>query len=500
MNFRIIPVLATVAAVFAACSDSTDEIGSSISNEIDAVNVETASYDVASRSIVADSVLSSTTTGYLGKVRDPETGNYITSDFMAQFYCLENFSFPSKSSLVTYDSNGKAVFGTVRADSCILRLFYSKHYGDSTSTMKLTAYEMGKPMNEDREYYSNFDPLKEGYVRTNGIHKDKVYSLTDFNVPESTRDTVTYEPYITVNLNEPYTDENGKTYNNYGTYVMQRYYDNPSDFKNAWTFRNSVVPGFYFKYKSGLGNMAYIDASQLDIYYTLQTEDTIVSAVDVFWGTEEVLQKTNISNDKSALERLASDESCTYLKTPAGIFTELTLPIENVTTGHDNENIAGASLSIPRINNNVQSKYTFDIPQSVLMIPKDSLYSFFENNDVNNNRTSYIATYSSSTNSYTYNNISSLINSMNAVKNSSNRSADWNKVVLVPVSLTRSSTSSSSYNYSDLYYYYGYSSSSSTSTAITKVAHDMSLTSTKLVKGTSSNSPIKLNVIYSRFK
>lgn len=496
MKFRLISVLSAAVAFFAACSDSTDSIGSSIAEQVDNVDVETATFNVPSRSILADSVLSTTTTGYLGKVRDPETGDYITGDFMAQFYCLENFKFPAQSSLVTYDSNGNAVHGTVKADSCILRLFYSKHYGDSTSTMKLTAYEMSKPMNEDRAYYSNFDPLKEGYVRSNGIHEDKVYSLTDFNVAKSARDTATYEPYITINLNKPYTSEDGKTYANYGTYVMQRYYDNPSDFKNAWTFRNSVVPGFYFKYKSGLGSMAYIDASQLDVYYTYETEDTVVSAVDVFWGTEEVLQKTNVTNDRAALEKLAADESCTYLKTPAGIFTELTLPIDDIVRGHSDENIAGATLSLSRINNSVQSEYSFDIPKTVLMIPKDSLYSFFENNDIYNNRTSYVANYSSSTNAYSFSNISGIVNAMAAI-DSNNRSADWNKVVLIPVTVTTTSTSNSS-SYSSIYYYYGYSGSSSTST--TKVSNDMSLSSTKLVKGTESNSPIKLDVIYSRFK
>lgn len=77
----------------AACSDSTDGIGSSLNTNTDAVNVETASYDVTSESLLADSVLSRNTTGYLGKVKDPETGNYITGDFMAQFYNLENYKF-----------------------------------------------------------------------------------------------------------------------------------------------------------------------------------------------------------------------------------------------------------------------------------------------------------------------------------------------------------------------------------------------------------------------
>ena len=56
--------------VMAACSDNTDEIGSSLTKDTDAVSVETKSFGIASQSILADSVLSRNNVGYLGKVRD----------------------------------------------------------------------------------------------------------------------------------------------------------------------------------------------------------------------------------------------------------------------------------------------------------------------------------------------------------------------------------------------------------------------------------------------
>ena len=499
MKLKIALILLSGLAM-ASCSDTTDEIGSSLNSNTNAVNVEIASYDVSSESLLADSVLSRNITGYIGKVKDPETGNYITGNFMAQFFNLENYSFPAKTSMAGVDSKGDTIKGLIKADSCEIRLFYAKHYGDSTRTMKLTAYEMSKPMTEDRNYYSNFDPEANGYIRNGGIAQNKVYTLTDYMVAKSKRDTSTYEPYITIKLNGKYTDANGKTYSNYGSYILEKYYENPSYFKNAYTFMQNVVPGFYFKHQTGLGNMAYIDASQLAVYYKYVDNDSVLNGITVFWGTEEVLQTTNITNDKSKLAELAADQSCTYLKTPAGIFTELTLPVEKIVSGHENDKIAGASLSIPRINSTVgNTEYAFDVPQYVLMIPKDSLYSFFENQEMYNNRNSFVASYSgkSSTNAYTFNNISGMITSMAAI-DESKRSANWNKVVLVPVTLT--TTSSSTSNSSSYYYYYYYGSSSSTSSTVTKVSHDMSLTSTKLVKGTSSNSPLQLQVIYSHFK
>ena len=151
------------------------------------------------------------------------------------------------------------------------------------------------------------------------------------------------------------------------------------------------------------------------------------------------------------------------------------------------------------VNNTGNSDYAFDVPKNVLMIPRDSIYSFFENNEMYNNRNSFVASWSNSStsNAYVFNNIAGMVNAMAAV-DESKRSANWNKVVLIPVSLKTTSTSSAST--SSYYYYYYYGSSSSTSSTVTGLSHNMALTSTKLVKGTTSDSPLKLNVIYSRFK
>jgi hypothetical protein len=485
IQFSLGLILAALA--FASCDDTTDDIGTSLNANIDGVVVSTDSFNVATKSILADSVLSNNTTGYLGKVRDPETGAYITSDFMAQFYCLENYDFPEKDSLVAYDSDGNPQYGVVKADSCIVRLYYDDFYGDSLQTMKMTVYEMGKAMNESRNYYSNFDPLAEGYVRTDGLKQDHVYSLTNFNLAQNIRDSSAYVPYIQINLNDEYTDADGNTYNNIGTYIMQKYYDDASNFKDAYAFRNKVLPGLFFKSKSGLGSMAYISLSQINVYFHFLYNDSIVAGGETFWGTEEVLQCNTVTNDDNTLAKLVADTTCTYLKTPAGIFTEMTLPIDEIVEGHESDTITSAKIIIPRLNNETSSEYALSVPKNVLMIPKDSLYSFFENDQIQNNKNSFITSwgYSTSSNSgennYTFSNISGMITSM---KNCDRSSADWNKVVLVPVSVATSS--------------YSYSGQQVSST--TNVTNDMSLSSTKLVKGTSTDSPIKISIIYSRFK
>lgn len=477
--------LFALAFTFAACDDTTDSIGNSLNTNIDGVTIETASFNVESQSVLADSVLSNSITGYLGKVKDPESGNYITGDFMTQFNCLEGFGFPEKDSIVTVTADSTTHFGTIQADSCVLRLFYTDFYGDSTQTMKLTAYEMGKTMNEDRNYYSNFSPIENGYLRQDGkgIKQNKIYSLTDYTVAENIRDSSTYTASIPIRLNDPYTDKEGRTYNNYGTYLMQQYYEHPEYFKNSYEFREHLVPGFYFESKSGLGNMAYIFATELAVYYKLWYADSVNRVSTAFWGTEEVLQTTKISNDEAKLKQLAEDNSCTYLKTPAGIFTELTLPVDDIIKGHESDTISTAKIVLQRINNSKISDYQLDVPTTVLMIPKDSLYSFFENREIYNNVNSYVASWGyssgSSDNNYTFNNIAGMITAM---KNSDHSSPNWNKVMLIPVEVSTTTSSSSS------------------SVVTTKVTHNMALTSTKLVRGTATDSPIQISVIYSKFK
>lgn len=112
------------------------------------------------------------------------------------------------------------------------------------------------------------------------------------------------------------------------------------------------------------------------------------------------------------------------------------------------------------------------------MIPKSQLYSFFESSKVADYKTSFLASYASD-NTYTFNNISGLINYM---KGLDRNTPDWNKVVIIPVTLSTYTTSNNQ-------------------TILTRVVHDMSLTSTKLVGGSQNPyQPIKMSVIYSKFE
>lgn len=182
-------------------------------------------------------------------------------------------------------------------------------------------------------------------------------------------------------------------------------------------------------------------------------------------------------NDRKTINELVSDKNNTYLKSPAGIFTEITIPVEEICKGHEKDSINAAKIHLKRINNEVNSKFALDIPKTLLLIQKDSLYTFFEHKRVADYKTSFLATYDRANNGYTFNNIGSVIKAMARNKATGKQSENWNKLVVIPVT-----TSYYTFNQTQI---------------LTNVVHDMSLSGTKLIGGSNKQT---LSVIYSHFK
>lgn len=89
---RLLTVLVIAALTFAACDDTTEGIGGSITNKIDNINITSAVFPVATKSMVSGAVLSRNNSGLIGKMKDPETGNYVKGDYMTQLGVLPTFS------------------------------------------------------------------------------------------------------------------------------------------------------------------------------------------------------------------------------------------------------------------------------------------------------------------------------------------------------------------------------------------------------------------------
>ena len=485
MKLRLFTAIAVTAMAMISCSEDTGIIGSSITNDTDILNFSTGTYSATSRSILADSVYSKTFDCYFGKVKDPETNSYVKNEFMAQFNMLETFKLPARDSILS-----RADDGDIAPDSCEIWLIIDRSncYGDSLTPLKIKVQELAKPV-EDGEYYSNFSPIDAGYIRNGGIQKSSTFTLANLHYKDSIRNLSTYIDFANIKLNDPYTAKDGNVYKNYGTYIMRQYYEHPEYFKNSYSFIHTIMPGFNFQVTDGLGVMAKVKEIDLQFYYSYKADTTYYTSMFLA-STPEVLQTERVVNDHEALKRLVDDNSCTYLKAPAGIFTEVTLPVDDISQTHANDSLLSVSMTFQRENSGITgNNYPISIPGNILMVQKDSLYSFFENKTMYDYKSSYLATLSK--NAYSFSNIGNLITQMarqkaEGLKSDANWVAthpDWNKVVLVPIA-TATTTSSDSYG--------------NKTTTITGVYNQMGLSSTKLVGG--PNAPIEVKVIYANFK
>jgi len=478
----ILAGIAIVTIAISSCSEDTSALGNSLTSNMDQFVITSDTFAVSTRSIVADSVLSRSSYSYLGRIKDPETGSYISGDFMTQFGLLESDEpfTDDQEGILSRDESKQPI-----ADSCFINVIVESYMGDSLAAMKMAITELAKPMKENVLYYTNFDPEEKGYLRKDGIHRKKVYSITDLTQSDSIRNLRRQGKYyesIVIPLNDPYTDKEGNTYNNYGTYIMRMYYSHPEYFKNSQTFIQKVCPGFYLKTTDGLGVMAEVAKTQLLVNYRCKYDTLIVLDEAQFDGTEEVLQTTHFTSDRENIKRLAANESYTYIKAPDGIFTEVTLPIDDIKQGHENDSITSAKIVFRRMNDtSLLSDDILQEPTNLLMIARDSLYSFFEERNLPNNRTSYLATYNQSKNSYTFNNISGLVNHMYANRN---KTPNWNKLVLVPVQVTTTSTSTSS-----------------SATSVARVSNELKVMSIRLVGGKQNqHEPVQISIVYNSSK
>lgn len=420
-----------IAATLYSCDDETTGIGQFVA-DADMIPAKADSYTIETESYLLDSVYSRSSTAYLGKFTDKDYGTF-SSDFLVQINCPENFILPDRIEEIK---------------TAKLGLYYTSYFGDSLASIRVQIDLLTKAIKDDGTnkalYYSNLDPT-EYYDKNATPLAIKDYSAYDRTIPDSVRNEDGYYPNVAIDLGDGfcknflekynYTETvNGKTIHPY--------------FKDSESFINNVLKGFYVHTISGEGSILYISDIYLHLtiaYWTKTSEDkdTLVHTVVPMSSTKEVFMSTRFKN--SGMKELVSDPKCTYLKTPAGLCTEVTLPIEEMYQAHKNDTLNSISVSFQKLKDQSNNPFKMGTPSNLLMVRKGEMKDFFENNKVYDNKTTFIATYSSTTNSYDFSKLNRLISYIfseirpeiekgEAEWNKwKSEHQDYNKLLLVPV-------------------------------------------------------------------
>ena len=446
-----------------ACDEKSSTLGVDMMPATDLLTREYHNYGVPTESYpVEDSVLARTSMSYLGYYTDLETETAIKGDFLSQYNIIEGTPlFPD--SICNHTITGIEV-----------RLYVDKFVGDSLQNFKVSVFELTNNLDPDADYYTNIDPEKY-YDPNSEPLATKWFTLSDRTITQAEREASGYLRNIRITL---------------PTWVGQKIYDgfraDRSKFASTNQWLKSGLPcskGLYFRLDYGDGAIAYVSITQMNIYFRYydseyQRDTTGVSRLT---STEEVIEATSFAN--ANLQPLLDDQTCTYIKSPAGIFTMATLPIDSISA---NDTINSASITFTRYNDVISSNFKLGIPEKLLMVRYDDYKNgYFEKYSKADDKTSFIAKYSSTGNNYTFTNVARLISTCLKEKQQGTQSPNYNKVLLIPVSTVYD-----------------------TSNNLVKVNHDFSIGSARLVKG-HTNTPgnwsedetsnVLLKVIYSGF-
>ncbi len=475
----------SIALFFSACDDSTSTLGIEVMPEGDFTESRQSNFLITNISSVrVDSILARSTTAYLGQFTDPYTGTTIRSDFLSQFYCPENFEFRDFEYMYKEDENGNPVDpgseeGTPKAKAVELLLYFTDFFGDSIGLNKLQIYELSKESDKILDpaelYYTNLDaenyiasstPLAEhSYTVIDQINGDSLYEANGVRL---------IDIMLPVDL---------------GHQIIQSYYENPDYFANSSKFIQNVFAGIYVNNVQSAGTIVDIDYIYLNVYFdyyeertTTGEQDSLVSYYAQFIATPEVIQQNRFQNDGIDEFLAASDDDVSYIQTPAGVFTTLELPIDEIKADIDSESgevINAAMLTLKRVNTLNGYPFRMSTPDELLMVREADMVNFFETQQVPNDSTSFTSYFSD--NEYSFSNITALINYLrNMDDEEKQEEADngytWNKVILIPVTeVTQTSSSSTS--------------------SVVRMLHDLSINFVKL-----KAEDVELRVVYSRYK
>jgi len=439
MNLKA-TVCSLLAVLFLiSCDNETSSLGGTLTPQGDVMFVSNDSCFAQSRTIkAADSLLIMTSMCNLGRFTEQNSGATFQSGYMTQLNCMENFTIADSVYGI-----GDHVFpqwfidevGDQKPYYANLVIYYSGYFGDPANPIRIEVFPLDKMLDTETRYYPNLDPSEFCDTQAKPMASVTVsgWNLQD---SDSLRSLSGYRPSITV----PLPDSVAKT-------ILEAYFDPQKRhyFTDAASFMENLCKGFYVRCSQGDGTMFYIDRTILGVnfkYIGLDDDDEPIleSRIAEFQGNSEVLQLNCLK--WTGLEGELSDNSCTWIRSPFGIITEITLPIDDM---RDDEYVLNSAQLRLSTAVTPSSQYKPSVPTTLLLIRKDKMQEFFSKNNLADKVESFVATYSSKYGTYTYENIAAMVEKIYGDRadwmeeNGASAAAyeqshpDWNKVVLIPV-------------------------------------------------------------------
>mgnify|MGYP000066629659 CR=1 FL=1 len=379
---RILPILAAVGVIssFTACDDSTT-VGSSLVKDNVEIVMDSA-FTVTGHSVNNDRVQSRTITQLLGQIDAKGYGN-LTSDVVTQF-------MPSN----VLDTAGVTV-ETIDSLKLMLVINAGAIVGDSLAPMGLKVYPLNKQLPDT--IYSDFNP--SGYYDQANPLGARVYNAA--GIGES--DSLAALPYRYIYVDMPLS---------LGRKFYTEYLTNPNTFSGPDAFAK-FFPGIYIANTYGSGRIMQITATEMRLFYhqTLPKDDdsgkdtTYIRVGTYFATTPEIVTNNNITFDLSSDIDNMIAQGKQVIVAPAGRDVEMTFPTTDILAKYRAQSgdfavINTLSMEIPA--EEITNNYSIKPPEYLLMVLSKDKQTFFNKNQIPDNKTSFYAQYNTTTKSYSF--------------------------------------------------------------------------------------------------
>lgn len=385
-------------------------VSADMSNNGNPTNPEGTSYN---------KIYVSSSNGYLGEIPNMEYGA-TECEYLTQVNCPPGFQFREEPL-------------HHKVDSAFIMLYYNGFTGDTIAPVQITASRLTSPLPFDKNSISDVSPYVSGGAAV----------LGETSYVAGRGHGVTANGYTFIKIPIP-------------TELGQEFYDksrnNDPDFANQAAF-DKYFSGIYLKRSAGSGSVIRVIDTSLAFYYSVNDTvkrnstgkiDSVIVAprVQELVHTSEVPQLSRFANhDLSELLSKSETSGYSYIKSPAGVVTEITIPtteikaiLDQAPEGYERVlnsityNVSGEAQSGSK---GLANTYALIAPEDLLMLPKDSVQNFFakELTDLNAPYTAYISERSVvGSHSYNFGNIASLI-----MKHIENNPTENLIVQLIPV-------------------------------------------------------------------
>lgn len=412
---RLMTALGLPALLALTACDQTSGIGQSIIDDQIDIEIDSA-FTLSGQTVATDSVPARTLIKMLGSVNVDGFGT-LSSDFVAEFMPTTGI-----------DTAGVKVDGI----RLVMRSYKNDCIGDTLAPAAVKVYRLARPLSYP--IYSS-DPSTNFFDINSKPLGSAVYTMAAMY-----NDTIAARNYreISIDLGKPLAEE-----------LYDAWKKNPSYFADPATFANKVFHGLAVVNSFGSGRVTRVTQTLMCMDYTVTkkientTRDTVIKkTANYFAVTPEVVSNNQLryTAAEGIRQRVAKGEAITAA--PAGYELKLRFPTKELAARYNSTPDAQRmvnSLTVEIPVESIDPSGNIQPPTYVLLVLSNEKKAFFANNKLPDNKTSFYATYSSTTHSYSFN-MSDYIVSMLAKEKL--EEADYT-FSLVPISTTWTEQSNS---------------------------------------------------------